>query len=65
MLCTFLHSPPLMSNVNKSSNVYPVGFHLKFIYNYDCHRFCVSMVRFYASSCFTVVLIVNLRLTFG
>ena len=29
---------PHMFNVNKSLDVYPAGFHLKFIYNYDCHR---------------------------
>ena len=25
-------------HVNKNLDVYPAGFHLKFIDNYDCHR---------------------------
>ena len=29
---------PHLLNVNKSLDVYPVGVHLKFTYNYDCHR---------------------------
>ena len=51
---------PHMWNVNKSLKIYSAGFHLKFIYNYDCHRknakkwkrfTCVAKYIFYITPC--------------
>ena len=59
------HRAPHISNINKSLDVYPAGFYLKFLYNYNCHHFCASMMSFYASFCYTVIVILKFTLILG
>ena len=56
---------PHTLDVNKSLHVYSACCHVEFIYNYECHRFCVSLVSFYASSCYAVIMILKFRPNLG